>query len=91
MQRHRLIATGEWALALHTSTWEGYDDEAKAHGLKEYAAAQMDAYSRGSGYFFWTFKVRARLDPLASIRDRYVGQLCRNRLLDIPQSTMCSG
>jgi hypothetical protein len=51
------LASGEWALALHTSTWEGYDDEKKMDGFRQYALAQMEAYSRGIGWFFWTYKV----------------------------------
>ena len=56
-QRHRMIAAGEWALALHTSTWEGYDDARKHAAFREYAGAQMEAYARGVGWFFWNFKV----------------------------------
>eukprot|EP00854_Cymbomonas_tetramitiformis_P001353 gene1353-1954_t len=57
LMRHRIVVAGEWALALHTSTWDGVDDATKKRMQTEYATAQMGAFEKGGGWFFWTYKI----------------------------------
>jgi glucan 1,3-beta-glucosidase len=50
------IVVGEWSLGLDAKTFNGMDTEQKNEALKLYANAQLEAFSKTDGWFFWNYK-----------------------------------
>ena len=51
------IIVGEWSLGLSPSVFETFDPFQHDVGLKLYALAQLHAYEKGYGWYFWSYRL----------------------------------
>lgn len=56
MQTYKPVIVGEWSLGLPAKAFEDMDENQKKEGAKAFADVQLDTFSRGVGWFFWTYK-----------------------------------
>ncbi len=52
----RPLVIGEWSLDMGQPALKNLSDQEKNRAIKEYASAQLEVFSRASGWFFWTYK-----------------------------------
>jgi glucan 1,3-beta-glucosidase len=53
---YRRIIVGEWSAALDPQSMAGLTGAALNQAYKDYAAAQLEAYNRTDGWFYWTYR-----------------------------------
>lgn len=51
------VITGEWSLGLSPKVFEEHDEFNKRLGLHLYALAQLHAYEKGYGWYFWSYRL----------------------------------
>ncbi len=57
MSKYFLVVCGEWCLSNPLTARNDMDDESKRHIYNELQKAQIDAWSPGNGYFYWSYKL----------------------------------
>ena len=57
LDRHVPVVVGEWCLSNSAALAEGLDEAARRAIYREVAQLQLDAWARGSGWFYWSYKL----------------------------------
>lgn len=50
------VVVGEWSAALDEQSLQGLDEAGRDQAYRMYAAAQLAAYDRTAGWFYWSYK-----------------------------------
>lgn len=56
------VYVGEWSLGIHYPTLKKPENFSQEAFEKELAKTQLLAYSKGSGYYFWNYKIEHQMD-----------------------------
>src|SRR5690606_34745211 len=51
------VIVGEWSLGLHQQVLNYFDRFNEDNALRLYGAAQLYAYEKGYGWYFWSYKL----------------------------------